>query len=851
MNGKGVNGNSLALRLALRELRAELRGGLTGFRIFLACLALGVAAIAGVGTLSEAFVRGLKDDSRNLLGGDIDLRLLHRAASKEQLDYLKQHSKKFSLAVRMRAMASKPDTPEERALVEFKAVDGVYPLVGSTVLQPARPLAELLKRKDGVAGAVADGILLSKLGLKTGDTIKVGDGVFQIRGIILKEPDRAASVFNLGPRLMIDRSALKQTGLVRPGSQIRYHYRVTLENPKTGNNWIEALNKAFPSAGWRIRGVDEAAPGIRRFIERMTLFFSFVGLTSLLVGGIGIANAVSSYLESRTDTIATFKCLGAPGNLVFRIYMLQILMLGAFGTVLGLGLGIGLPAITLGILAEMLPVVPRAGVYFGPIWTAAAFGMATTFTFALLPLARARDVPAQHLFRRQVNAISGWPRKRYRAALLIAVIGLAVLTLLTTSDRYFAAWFIGCAIATLAILRLSAMGVMAAARRVKNPPGAVGRLVLANLHRPGAATPSIFLSLGLGLTVLVAIALIEGNLSRQVNERLPEQAPAFFFIDIQPHQVQAFDKAVKSVPGTSGFRRVPSLRGRIVRIAGKPVKQVKIAPKTAWAVRGDRALTYTAIQPKDTKVVAGTWWPENYQGEPLISFDAGLARGFGVGIGDTLTLNILGREVTAKIGSLREIDWRSLRFDFAIIFAPGTLEGAPHTHIAAIEVPRSGEDAVEKALSKNFTNVSAIRVREALEAAATILAGIRTAIRGAASIAILAGALVLAGAVAAGHRRRIYDAVVFKVLGATRNNIMRAYLLEYGILGLSTGIIAATVGSVTAWAVVVHLMHSDWTYLPSVAGFTVVLCMAVTLVLGFTGTWRALGQHAALHLRNE
>ncbi|MGY9016160.1 MAG: ABC transporter permease, partial [Rhodospirillales bacterium] len=379
----------------------------------------------------------------------------------------------------------------------------------------------------------------------------------------------------------------------------------------------------------------------------------------------------------------------------------------------------------------------------------------------------------------------------------------------------------------------------------------VGRLVITNLHRPGAATPSIFLSLGLGLTVLVAIALIEGNLSLQVNERLPEKAPAFFFIDIQPGQVSAFDKTVQAVADTSGFRRVPSLRGRIVQIDGKPVKDVKVAPETAWAIRGDRALTYTAIKPADTKVTDGKWWPADYTGAPQISLDAGLAKGFGVGVGDTLTLNILGQDVTAKITSLREIDWRSLRFDFAIIFAPGTLEGAPHTHIAAIEVPKSGEGSVERALAGKFGNVTAIRVREALEAAATILAGIGAAIRGAAGIAILAGALVLAGTVAAGHNRRIYDAVVFKVLGATRGKVMKAYLLEYGILGLATGIIAAGIGSITAWAVVVHLIKSEWIYLPDVAVFTVLLCMAVTLILGFMGTWRALGQHAAPHLRNE
>ncbi len=842
-----MSNNRLAFRLALRELRA----GLKGFCVFLACLALGVAAIAGVGTLSKAFVGGLKDDSRNLLGGDIDLRLLHRKATSDQISYLKENSSELSSSVGMRAMASMPSKVKDRTLVELKAVDGVYPLVGSMTLEPSGPLTEFIATKNGILGAVADAALLSKLGIKVGEHVKVGDAEFQIRAIIVKEPDHATSIFNLGPRLMIQETALEKTGLVRPGSQIRYHYRVTLEKPGDGKRWIEDLNKSFPSAGWRIRGVDEAAPGIKRFIERMTLFLSFIGLTSLLVGGIGISNAVSSYLESRTDTIATFKCLGAPGRMIFNIYMLQILMLGLLGTIIGLAIGVGVPGIALKALTGTLPIVPRAEIYFGPIWIAATFGIATTFTFALLPLARAREIPAQHLFRRRVNTISGWPGKRYRVALILSVLGLAALTFLTTSDRYFAAWFIGCAILTLAILHMSALGLMAIARRTKNPPGAVGRLVITNLHRPGAVTSSIFLSLGLGLTVLVAIALIEGNLSQQLNERLPEKAPAFFFIDIQPGQVSTFDKAIQAVADTSGFRRVPSLRGRIVQIDGKPVKDVKVAPETAWAIRGDRALTYTAIEPVDTNIVDGKWWPTNYAGSPQISLDAGLAKGFGVGVGDTLTLNILGRNVTATIGSLRAIDWRSLRFDFAIIFAPGTLEGAPHTHIAAVEVPKSGEDAVEKALTGTFGNITAIRVREALEAAATILAGIGTAIQGAASISILAGALVLAGTIMAGHNRRTYDAVVFKVLGATRGKIMQVYLFEYGILGLTTGIIAAGIGSITAWAVLVYLMQSEWTYLPSVAVFTVMLCIFVALMLGFIGTWRALGQHAAPHLRNE
>lgn len=235
----------------------------------------------------------------------------------------------------------------------------------------------------------------------------------------------------------------------------------------------------------------------------------------------------------------------------------------------------------------------------------------------------------------------------------------------------------------------------------------------------------------------------------------------------------------------------------------------------------------------------------------MISLDANLARGFGVGLGDTLTLNILGREFEARIASLREIDWRSLRFDFAIIFSPGTLEGAPHSHIAALQAPPEREDGIERAVADRFANVSVIRVREALKAAADILAAIGAAVRATSAVTILAGALVLAGAIAAARRRRIYDSVVLKVLGASRRTLLAAFALEYGILGLATGVIAAAVGGLTAWAIVVWLMHAQWTFFPGTVAWVVALAMGVTLIAGFAGSWRALGQKAAPYLRNE
>ena len=839
---------STGFGLAWRIAKRELRTGLRGFRVFLACLALGVAAIAAVGSLSESVTAGLMADARVLLGGDVDLRMQHRPVEDEHKAFLQRHATRLSSTIEMKAMAQ---TNGARALVELKAVDANYPLVGSVVVEPASALQDQLRHTNGHWGAVIDPGLLTKLNVELGDTVRVGKATFQLRAVMAKEPDRVASIINFGPRFMISTEALPATGLVQLGSQIRYHDRVALPATTDPEAFIETLKQEFPQAGWRIHGPGNAAPGLQRFIDRLTLFLTFAGLTALLVGGIGVLGAVRSYLETKTATIATLKCLGAPGRLVFQAYLLQVLSLSVLGIVIGLTAGALLPIAGIELIKDQLPVVPQVGLYPFALLKAAIFGVLVSATFALWPLAQAQETPAANLFRTNVMPITAIPRKRYIFAVLIGVILLGALVVFWAQERNFAYWFVAVSIGTVFLLHLGALAVMQIAKRAPQPKQAIVRLVLANLHRPGTSTPGVVQALGVGLSVLVAVALIQGNIAQQVQDNIPDQAPAFFFIDIQNHQAAQFDQVVSSVPKAHDLLRRPSLRGRIVKIDGRPVEEVDIDPGVRWAVRGDRALSYATVPPEGTEFTAGEWWAADYSGPPQISFDSRVAAGFGVGLGDTLTVNVLGREITATITSLRKIDWRTLRFDFAIIFAPGTLEGAPHTHIAAVKAPPEAESDIERVVAETFANVSAIRVRDALNAANRIIAGIGTAVTGTASVTVLAGIIVLAGTIAAARTRRVYDSVVFKVLGATRRQVIGAFLLEYGLLGLFTGLVGAAVGTLISWAVIEQIMGMKWAFLAPEAVITVISAVTLTTLAGFFGTWRALGEKASRHLRNE
>lgn len=432
-----MNGTALAWRLAWRELR----GGVRGFRVFIACLVLGVAAIAGVGTISESILAGIHADSRKLLGGDIDLRLTHRAASTEQRAWLADNAERVSEIAAMRAMVRREDGAT-RSLVELKAIDGNYPLFGGLRLKNGAALSDALAKRGTVWGAVAERRLLDKLRIGIGDRLRLGETTVEITDVIVEESDRGTGALNFGPRLMITLPALRATDLLQPGSLVRYHYRIDIPDDVAIETWRNRLDARFPDAGWRVRTIVNAAPNIQRFVDRATLFLSLVGLTALLVGGVGVGNAVRSYIETRVGTIATLKCLGGSGPLIFRIYLFQVLILAAGAIALGVLIGALAPIAAAPLLAERLPVVARTGVYWAPLVLAGTFGLLITLAFSLWPLAQAREVSPANLFRAVILPPDKRPRGKYIAAIAGILILLGALAVTTAYMPKIAGWFV-------------------------------------------------------------------------------------------------------------------------------------------------------------------------------------------------------------------------------------------------------------------------------------------------------------------------------------------------------------------------------------------------------------------------
>ena len=843
-------GPSLALRYALREMRSGLRG----FYVFIACIALGVMAIAGVGSVAASLSDGLAREGRTLLGGDAAFSLMQREATPDELAFLRSRGQ-VSVAASLRGMAKASDG--NLALVEIKAVDDSYPLLGKVTMAPDMAVRDLVAERDGAYGAATDTTLMARLDLKLGDRVTVGSATFQIRSVISSEPDKLSGAVGFAPRFLASEDALRATQLLQPGSLVRWIYRVRLPDgaadDRAAGALADASRKALPQAGWEIRTRDNASPQLERTITRFTQFLTLVGLASLLVGGVGVANAVKSHIDRRRDVIAALKALGATGRDVFAIYLTQVLVLAAIGSVIGLLLGAGLPFAIVGLFGKLLPLPIVASLHPGELAVSLLYGLLTALAFGLWPLARVHDVPVAALFRDEVSGEVHRPKRIYLVGMALVIALLVAVVIGLAYDKRIAAAFVASSILVFVLLRGIASAMMAFARRLPRPTATMLRLALANVHRPGALTPSVVMSLGLGLTVLVTITQIDGNLRRQFMAALPEKAPSFYFIDIPSTEADRFGAFLREKSPQSTVEGVPMLRGRIIAARGLKTEDLKPTADAEWVLQSDRGLSYTNEVPKGSKLVEGDWWAPDYAGPPLVSFEKKLADGLGLKIGDDVVVNVLGRDISARIANMRTVDWQSLGINFVLVFSPNTFRGAPHTHIATLTEahPDPTQDApLVKAVADAFPMVTSVRVREALDTIGSVVTNLALAIRGASAVTLLSAVLVLGGALAAGHRHRVYDAVILKTLGATRARLLGAYALEYLMIGFATAVFGVLAGSVAAWLIVTKLMTLGFEWQAVSALGVVLAALIVTVGLGLAGTLVALNQKPATVLRN-
>ncbi|MBV8456421.1 MAG: FtsX-like permease family protein [Acetobacteraceae bacterium] len=830
--------------LALQLARRELRGGVRGLRTVLVCLALGVGAIAAVGSLRSATNAGFTQNGRAMLGGDLEIGTGAQPPPPTLLTWLRDHGAEISQQTEMRTLLVAPSG--ERNLIDLRAVDRNWPMLGAPVLNPNQPVSAALRAENGRPALLVDPIALDRLELQPGDTARIGDRTFVVTARLISTPDRISGPVTFGAPAIIRLDALGGTGIDVPGALVSHIVRVVTGDPRLE----EEVRTAFPNEGWLIRTPRDVSSRMSRFVDQTALFLTLVGFTALLVGGIGVANGVRAWLSARAQTLAILRCLGASSRLVLWVCLIQVMALSVAGIAIGLLTGASLAWMAMQWLRSGLAIPVVAGLHPVPLGIAALYGILVALCFALWPLGRAARLPGASLFRNAVIPEHGWPGR--------GIVGLTVILCATLlglaigdAEHRFAFWFCAGAVMTLVTYRAGSALLVRVVHLLPRPAAPGVRLGLGNIHRPGAATSLMLISIGLGLSTLACVALLQANLRREITREIPKDAPSFYFIDIQPDQMQRFGDIVHSVPTAHGLREVPSLRARIVAVNGVPADQVQAAPDTRWALRGDRGLTYAATPPAGTNIVAGAWWPADYRGTPLVSVDARLARGWGLGVGGTVRVNVMGRDIDLTVANLREIAWRSLGLNFVLVASPGLLEAAPHTDIATVVVPPAEQGKLLRLVSDALSNVTGIDVQSILNEIASMLGELAAALGSAGLLTLVAGGTVLVGAVAAGQQRRTQEAVILKTLGATRAQIRCAWLVEFGILGLAAGILAAIVGTVASWAVMRYIMDAPWAFTPGVLAETLIGALALMLLLGYAGMAVALRAKAAPLLRNE
>lgn len=839
---------SLSLKIALRELAS----GFSGFRIYLACLCLGAFAIAATGSVTTSFNRGLIAEQRTLLGGDIAFTVVQRRASPEERRWLDAQGV-VAENVTLNVMG---DAGGMRSQVDLRAVDDAHPLIGAPDLSGgSEKLQEAIASNEGVWGAAVSKTLLEEFSLVIGDRIELGPVEFEIRTQLDREANDLGAAGVFGPSAIVNLDALVEAGRITNGQLFRASYRMlpTIASPAALDAIAMEAEEKWNAAGLRVRRQEDAVDGLQNLLSMLNTFLSVIGVAALVAGGLGVAQATSAFLSSRVQSIAAFKALGANIGTIRSAYALQLGALAAIGALVGVALGAATPYALFALAGDRIPLPQILGIYPGPLLQAFTLSLLAAALFALPAFGRAAATSPAALFRSLTERTQPKLPRLEKSLTILAALALVGVAALTSPNPFLTLMLLGGAGVAYLVLIGAAWIIRRTARGMAPKLQGMRRIAMANLGGPGSLAPTIAPALGLGLALLVLVASVQSNLLRQVRETAPANVPSLIFSQIPGDAYKEFDEIIAGegidIKDPDAFRRAPRMVGRVISLKQKPLIEEDVAESERWVVDGEIGLTYIAKQPPEAELTEGDWWPEDYTGPLLVSVEHDAAKGLGLGIGDAIGFRIFGREIEAKVASLRKVDWGGFGATTAFILSPGTLEAANPPHFAIAQADTTREAAIIDALGEKLPDVVVFKTSTFLAVAARLLGNIAIAINAAASIVTIAGLLVLVGAFAAMTHKRRGEAALLKTFGASKNEILALYAGEFAIAGAAAALLGAIMGVGAAYPVVINIFeakwHFPWATILGVSGFAV---LAAAIGGAITGAV-ALSQSPAQVLR--
>ncbi len=840
------------MRVGLTDLRGDMRR----FGILIACLALGTGVIAAVGSVGAGFVQAVERDATTMMGGDLGAALSDRAASAEELAFLQTLGEITHVVdTTARGVAG-----ENTVFLDLIAVDENYPLLGevkSPQLSSGEKPDALLTVKDGVFGAIVDPVLLDRLELDLGGRFFIGEAEFEIRGTLQSLPDSAIRGFQLGLTTLIPVVALAEMGELRtpmPGLLTHYRYKIVLDN-MAYEDAAAAIAERFDEEDWEIRSPREAAGDLVHFYDLFSRFLMIVGLSSLLVGGVGVSNGVSAYISERQRSIATLRSMGATGSRIMVHFLTQIGVLTLVGVALGVAFGAVASLILLPFVGNIININLPALVDIPSLLTAAGFGILAGFAFSYLPLIGAQKVSPALLFRSLGTTM---PQMSWRTMvkpqvvvpIAIAVAGIFLLAVLITNRISLVGFYALGVFASFVLLRGSGWMLQRALRLIPPTSFTALRNALRNIYHPGSSAPVVIVSIGMGLAMLLVISLLNNNLQSQLLGAVSRDAPTFVALDLFPDEVEALEQLAKEDDNIVQFQSSAMLRGSVSKVNGVDAATLTdVGEEAMFLLSGEIPLTWVREMPPATTSIEGEWWPADYDGPQLISLRQTIKSQLRVEVGDTIQFKLFGDVVDTKIANFREYEWQN-GINFMVTFSPGPIEAFPFNYLGIIKAAEGAEKITERKLARLFPDLSFIPIGDALSQMAGVLARLGAAVKVVGGLAVINGLLVLAGTMAAGRKQREAEAIIQKVLGATRVEILWVFVIEYGLLGAFAALIASGVGIFSAWAITESIMDVKFGVDPMLILFVVVGAVLLTIATGAATTWQALSSRPAQVLRN-